>query len=100
MFYAFTCGLAFGYAFLMFYIVFNNIEWEKQAKHHKKDLKKSKRQAKNNGMSIAAATIDHIFENGTDFEDIKGRVLTITGRWAEYDERAYQGQKNSLKNFN
>ena len=48
------------------------------------------------GMALAAATIDHILENGTDLEDITARTSEITSRWAEYDLYVYERQKKLL----
>ena len=49
------------------------------------------------GMAIAAATIDHILENGTDLEEMTERISVITSQWAAYDIGAYNGQKNSFQ---
>lgn len=58
--------------------------------------RKIRKDGKNAGLAIAAATIDHILENGTDLADITKRTSTITSRWAAYDADAYQGQRDSL----
>ena len=68
---------------------------EREASHDQ-DLREFRKDGKNAGMAIAAATIDHLLENGTDLADITHRVSTITSRWAEYDTDAYQGQWGSL----
>lgn len=48
------------------------------------------------GQAIAAATINHILQNGTDLEDITHRLSVITSRWAKYDLVAYEKQRNAL----
>jgi len=53
---------------------------KKISESHDQDLRDFRKKGENFGFAVAAATIDHIFENGEEFEDIKERVLAITGR--------------------
>ena len=67
---------------------------------HDQELRKFRKDGKNAGLAIAAATINHILERGSevgaDFKNITHRVSTITARWAEYDAETYKAQKQSL----
>lgn len=51
------------------------------------------------GMAIAAATIDHILENGIDLTDVSARMSVVSARWKEKDIGAYNSQKKGLENI-
>lgn len=62
-----------------------------------KQMERSQRRAgEKAGMAICAATIDHILErcpDGTTGIEIVHKISGITSLWAEYDNEAYQAQK-------
>lgn len=51
------------------------------------------------GMSIGAATIDHILRNAperTTAIESAAKISAVTSRWSEYNPTAYQEQKDKL----